>query len=197
MIKNINESVILGTLIIFIYILYKITRKKLTMVEEYTSDIKFLVYNSSDKRQKSALLSEVISRMFKLRNYLRTNKDKYPDYAEYIDLLETNLNVDRTSIYENDPESEITSYSVNKGEELAFCLRSKKTNQLHDINLIMYVALHEMAHMACPEIGHGELFKRIFRFLTVRAIDIGLYRAEDYSANPVEYCGMILSSTIL
>jgi predicted metal-dependent hydrolase len=197
MIKNINDSVILGSLIIFIYILYKLTRKKLTMVEEYTNEIKFLVYNSSDKRQKSALLAEVISRMYKLRDYLDNNKEKYPDYAEYIELLKSNFNVNRTSIYENDPESDITSYSVNKGEELAFCLRSKKSNQLHNVNLIMYVALHEMAHMACPEIGHGELFKRIFRFLTQRAIDIGLYQAEDYSANPVEYCGMILSSTIL
>lgn len=197
MIKNVNDSVILGSLVIFIYILYKITRKKLTMVEESNNGVKFLVYNSSDKRKKSALLAEVIARMFKLRNYLEKNKEKFPDYIEYIDLLVKNLNTERTSIYENDPDSDITSYSVNKGEELAFCLRSKKTNELHDINLIMYVALHEMAHMACPEIGHGELFKRIFRFLTLQAIDIGLYKAEDYSASPVEYCGMILSSTIL
>jgi hypothetical protein len=54
-----------------------------------------------------------------------------------------------------------------------------------------------MAHMACPEIGLGDLFKKIFKFLTLRAIEMQLYEKEDYGKNPVEYCGMILSSTIL
>ena len=61
----------------------------------------------------------------------------------------------------------------------------------------MYVAIHEMAHMACPEIGHGELFKDIFRFLTLEAIDLKLYKKTDYQNNPVEYCGMLLSSSIV
>ena len=51
--------------------------------------------------------------------------------------------------------------------------------------------------MGCPEIGHGDLFKKVFRFLTLKAIDLGLYEKDDYSANPVEYCGMILSSSII
>ena len=103
----------------------------------------------------------------------------------------------RTKIYENDPTSDLTSFSVNKGEEVAFCLKSKRTGKLHDINLLLYVAIHEMAHMGCPEIGHGDLFKKVFRFLTLKAIDLGLYEKDDYSANPVEYCGMILSSSIV
>ena len=61
----------------------------------------------------------------------------------------------------------------------------------------MYVALHEMAHIACPEIGHGDLFKKIFRFLTLQAIEIGLYNFDNYDLNNVEYCGMMLTSTIL
>ena len=119
-----------------------------------------------------------------------------PD-KEYIELLEENFNDQRTKIYENDPSSELTSYSVNKGEELAFCLKSKRTGELHEINLLLYVAIHEMAHMGCPEIGHGELFKKVFRFLTLEAIKLGVYTKDDYSANPVEYCGMILSSSIV
>ena len=61
----------------------------------------------------------------------------------------------------------------------------------------MYVALHEMAHIACPEIGHGELFKKIFKFLTEIAIELKLYKLDDYENNPVEYCGMMLSSNIM
>ena len=61
----------------------------------------------------------------------------------------------------------------------------------------MYVALHEMAHVACPEVGHGDLFKKIFKFLTEQAIQIKIYNLDNYDNNPVEYCGMILSSNII
>ena len=61
----------------------------------------------------------------------------------------------------------------------------------------MYVAIHEMAHMACPEIGHDDLFKKIFLFLTEEAIHMGLYKKIDYQMYNAEYCGMILSSSIV
>ena len=61
----------------------------------------------------------------------------------------------------------------------------------------MYVAIHEMAHIACPEIGHGELFKKIFRKLAEEAINIGIYKKVNFSEVPTEYCGMILSSSII
>ena len=61
----------------------------------------------------------------------------------------------------------------------------------------MYVAIHEMSHIACPEIGHGNLFKKIFKKLVEEAIILGIYRKIDYSSQPAEYCGMILSSSIV
>jgi len=91
----------------------------------------------------------------------------------------------------------LTSYSVNKGEELSFCLRSKKTGELHDINLLTYVGIHEISHIACPEIGHGDLFKKIFRMFALEGVNIGIYKKVDYSEIPIEYCGMILSSSII
>ena len=197
MLVNNQEMYILGGTVILIYIMYCIRKSKLTIVEASSTGMKVQVYNGKNKLQSADLLSEIIQRMFKLRNYLIENKDKYSDHKEYIILLEKNLNEDRTQIYENDPNSDLTSFSVNKGEEVAFCLKSKKTGELHEINLLIYVALHEMAHIACPEIGHGELFKKIFNFLTLRAIDIGLYANDDYTKNPVEYCGMVLSSSIV
>jgi predicted metal-dependent hydrolase len=135
--------------------------------------------------------------MFKLKDYLYENIDKFPEMKEYIKQLYLNLNKDRTLIYENDPKSDLTSFSVNKGEEIALCLKSKKTGSLHQINLLMYVTIHEMAHVACPEIGHGELFKKIFKFLCEQSIKIGIYKYDDYQNNPIEYCGMMLSSSII
>ena len=54
-----------------------------------------------------------------------------------------------------------TSKKINKGEEIVFCLRSIPDNKLHNINELMYVAIHEIAHVGCPEIGHTSLFKKI------------------------------------
>lgn len=193
---NINESILLSIIIIFIYILYLIKKNRLTLVEA-NNNVKFMVYNDTNKAVSANLLAELVDRMYKLRDKLIYNKKKYIEYEQYIDFLEVNFNQERTSIYENIPDTDLTSYSVNKGEELAFCLKSKKTGNFHNINLLMYVAVHEMAHMACPEIGHGELFKKVFRFLIIEAINFNLYKKIDYQYNPVEYCGMILSSSIV
>lgn len=193
---KINESILISTIIIFIYILYKLKRSRLTLVEA-NNNVKFMVYNDRKKLDSANRLSDLVDRMFFLKDHLVKNIDKYDGYQEYIKLLNDNFTRDRTSIYENAPDSDLTSFSVNKGEELAFCLKSKKTGNIHDINLLMYVAVHEMAHIACPEIGHGDLFKKVFRFLIIEAIDLGLYKKVDYNETPVEYCGMILSSSII
>lgn len=192
---KINESILISIIIIFLYILYIIKKNRLTLVE--TNNSKFMVYNDENKIESAKLLATLVDRMYKLRNYLINNKKKYKEYEEYINLLEKNLNTERTTIYENIPDSNLTSYTINKGEELGFCLKSKITGKFHDINLLMYVAIHEMAHVACPEIGHDELFKKIFMFFTTEAINIGLYKKTDYESNNVEYCGMILSSSIV
>ena len=116
---------------------------------------------------------------------------------QYINLLEGNFNEKRTRIYENSPYSNYTSYSVNKGEEFVFCLKCKKEDKLHTLNLLTYVAVHEMAHAGCPEIGHTPLFNKIFKFFLQQAQHIGIYIYENYRANPVYYCGMKLYSNIL
>ena len=196
MILKINESILISIVIIFIYVLYRIKKNRLTLVEA-NNNIKYMVYNDRRKKQSANLLSELVEKMYILKNHLITNKKDFPEYEEYINLLEENFNENRTSIYENSPESELTSFSVNKGEELAFCLKSKRSGNFHDINLLVYVAIHEMAHMGCPEIGHGDLFKKVFRFFTLEAIKIGIYKKEYDHEKPVESCGMILSSSIV
>ena len=197
---KINESILISIIIIFIYILYIIKKNRLTLVEANNNN-KYMVYNDENKIESANLLATLVDNMYKLRNNLINNKNKeyeeYKEYKEYIDLLEENFNNERTYIYENIPDSNLTSFTINKGEELGFCLKSKITGNFHDINLLMYVAIHEMSHVACPEIGHNDLFKKIFMFFTTEAIKMGLYTKIDYQINNVEYCGMILSSSIV
>jgi predicted metal-dependent hydrolase len=192
-----KESLIISIIVIFIYIFLFYNKKNVVLITGQDNFTKYLVYDDDKKKDSALLLEKVTENMFKLKNYLYSNKNNFPEFKDYINQLHRNLNKDRTLIYENDPNSELTSFSVNKGEEIAFCLKSKKTGNIHETNLIMYVAIHEMAHIACPEIGHGELFRKIFKFLTEQAIEINLYKYDDYDSKPVEYCGMILSSNII
>lgn len=191
-----NESILIFGLLFFIYIFLFINRNNIIYVES-KSGTKFMVHKDMLKKEKASLLEEVVDKMYILKNHLVDNIDKFPDYKTYIEQLKDNFTESRTVIYETDPESNLTSYSVNKGEELSICLKSKSTGRLHQINLLMYVVIHEMAHFACPEIGHGDLFKKIFRKFTQEAININVYKKEDFETNPVEYCGMILSSSIV
>lgn len=184
-------------LIILIYIFLFYNNNKLVYVENSDYGTRFLVQNNKNKEKSSKILSEMTKNLYKLRNYVIINKKKYPKFEKYIELLEDGFNNNRTTIHEGVPDSNLTSYSVNKGEELVFCLKSKQTNKFHKMNLLMYVAIHELAHIACPEIGHGKLFTTIFRFLLKRAIELKIYEYENYYEKPVEYCGMILSSTVL
>ena len=191
-----HNTLLFSLIIIFIYIFLFLNKSNFVYVETATG-VKYLVNDDEHKQISAHLLSTIVECMFKLKNYLVKNINNYPKYKQYIEQLNRNLNETKTLIYETDPSSDLTSYSVNKGEELSFCLKSKKTGQHHEINLLLYVALHEMAHIACPETGHGELFKELFKFLTEEAIKINIYKKDDYSAQPIEYCGMILSSSIV
>jgi predicted metal-dependent hydrolase len=159
--------------------------------------MKYTIYNNNDIDKKKEIINNIINNMYLLKNHLIDNITNFSEYSDYIILLDKNFNNNRTYIYETNPTSNLTSYSVNKGEELSICLVSKKTGEYHDLNLLMYVVIHEMAHFACPEIGHGLLFQKIFKFLIEEAININIYIKEDYQKNPVEYCGMILNSSIV
>jgi len=192
-----KETILIAVIIIFIYIFLFYNKKNVVLVTGSDNFTKFLVYNDEQKNESAKLLEVITNNMFKIKDYLYQNIEKFPEMKDYIKQLNRNLNKERTLIYENDPKSELTSFSVNKGEEIALCLKSKKTGSMHNINLMMYVTIHEMAHIACPEIGHGDLFKKIFKFLCEQSIVIGVYKYDDYENNPIEYCGMMLSSSII
>ncbi len=190
-----KETLIIIVFIIVFYIVFIMNDSSLVKFDVGGNVV--LVRDTPDKEQSAKLLSELTNRMYELKKYVVDNINKYPEYKEYIDQFNQNFTKSRTKIYETSLTSEYTSYSINKGEELSFCLRSKSNGKLHDINLLMYVAVHELAHTACPETGHTPLFNKIFKFLLERAMEIHLYYYEDYASNPIEYCGMKLYTNIL
>ena len=76
-------------------------------------------------------------------------------------------------------------------------MRSKDDKKIHDKNLIMFVIIHELAHLASDTYGHNEEFMRNFRFLLQNALDMGYYQYINFMRSPKEYCGMQITSSPL
>ena len=99
-------------------------------------------------------------------------------------------------------DNRYTTYTINK-QDMHICLRTRNQDEkLYDINLLMYVVLHELAHMCNyddddnPIQGHGDEFRETFKILVLEGVKANVYRYDDYYKNPKEYCGIILSSQI-
>ena len=52
------------------------------------------------------------------------------------------------------------SYTINK-KKIHLCLFDKD-GKYYDKNMLIYVTLHELAHVRCDEVGHTDKFHRIF-----------------------------------
>ena len=93
------------------------------------------------------------------------------------------------------PTSEFTAYSENKGRKIAFCLNKQKenNNNLIDQNTLMFVAIHEMAHITTLSIGHNKEFWDNFKYLLIKAKECKVYDPVDYSKERTDYCGMTIS----
>jgi len=103
-----------------------------------------------------------------------------------------------SDVREVEANSKYTSYSVNKGERLVFCLRSRDAQEnLVDMNTIMFVALHEMAHIMTKSIGHTSEFWENFRFLLAHAIHWRMYTPVNFRRRPQPYCGTHITDTPL
>jgi hypothetical protein len=96
------------------------------------------------------------------------------------------------NLIENSPNDNIdTSYTLNKGSMVAFCLREKdKNHYIHNIDTLIFVAIHELAHMAIDEDGHPPKFWSVFKWLLTEAEAGNIYFSKNYSITPIHYCGM-------
>ena len=199
------ETIFIIFLLCFIFIFKYLYYNEVCYIESFDKNT-YLVRNLPDKKDAAKMLANIRTKLLNFiddliddaekENLDEKNQDnELINNYQYIKMIQKRL--PKSIIKESSANSEYTSYSVNKGEELVFCLRSKVTNKLHNINDIMYVAVHEIAHIGCPEIGHTPLFKKINKFLLERALNKGLYKFENYRKTQKEYCGITLTSNIL
>lgn len=161
---------------------------------DYINDVKlvkasvdqnmYLVRNTTDAVEAANMLAQM---RLKLTEVVALLHRLYPNDPR-TQRLKARFNPFKLS--ESTPASQYTSYSVNKGEKIVFCLRSKDKDQaLHDFDTLTFVGLHELAHLMTESIGHTTEFWDNFRFILKSCIEHKAYNYHDFRAKPVRYCG--------
>jgi hypothetical protein len=152
---------------------------------------KYCVRDTRRQQESADLLAEATRRMEKLIDHLKT---KYPDKPMVKRLAD---GFDAKKITEILPNSEFVAYSENK-TKMSFCLTEKKNgSRLIDLNTLMFVAIHELGHIASKSIGHKQEFWDNFKFLLVESDAIGIYKPQDYKEKPKEFCSMKINDNPL
>lgn len=202
---NIFWAVVLVVLVLVVVIA---RRSMLEQVADASGRRWYVVARFDNKREAAQRLADIHDRVVKFMAYL---KDKYRiDYTDEQRRAAPATNVDQTraarykhmlqnynpdTVYENDPASGSTAYTVDKGAKTYLCIRSKADpRRFIDIDTVLFVVLHEIAHIAnYSNWGHGPEFWRTFSEVLHEAAESGVYTPVDYAKTPVEYCGLLIN----
>jgi predicted metal-dependent hydrolase len=149
---------------------------------------KYCVREREKMELAANLLADVTQKMKDVVEYLKQKQPEDPRTQRLI------KGFNPKKINETLPTSELTAYSENKGEKLAFCLNtSKNSSKLIDINTLTFVALHELSHIATVSIGHKQEFWENFKWILQNAKEAGIYSPIDYKKYPQKYCDMTIN----
>lgn len=160
--------------------------QEISQVKSTVDNRVYIVRKLPDALLAANKLAEINRKILKLIDNLK-DEDR-----EGISTLKERYNPDELS--ETGLGAKYTSYSVNKGEKISICVRHKD-KQFIDDNIIIFVVIHELAHVMTKSIGHTPEFWANMAFLLEEGEKIGIYKPENYKENPVDYCGMEINST--
>jgi len=147
--------------------------------------------DKDEAAEKMASIREKLSRL--VEHFKDPSYNQDPPYQRLVSHFNPDV------LEENDIGADTTSYSENKGEKVVVCLRdkTKAPYPFVDDNTVMFVLIHEMAHLMTASLGHTPEFWTNFRKLLHDAIQLGLYIPTNYAKNPVKYCGMTITDSPL
>jgi predicted metal-dependent hydrolase len=187
---SIQGFLIIFLLVIFVFILYQYHYySKIEKIVSKIDNRNYEVQIKEDAQEAADLIAKIREKLIIIVDHLIKS---YPnDDRSY--RLKKNFNPD--NIKEGIDNPNYTSYSINKGEQIVLCLRSH--NKLMDLNTMMFVVLHELAHICTVSIGHTTEFWDNFKWILEEAINIGIYKKQDFRLNNVDYCGMKITDSPL
>ena len=178
--------VIVGIVGLCIYIYLSSDEFQLKCIVSTVDGNKYCVREREKVQDAADMLANVNTKCKQLVNY--TNQK----YGEKDNVKRLVNGYNPKKIMETLPTSEYTAFSENKGEKLAFCLNRDKKGESNmiDEHTLMFVAIHELSHIATKSVGHKQEFWDNFKFLLENAKECGVHSPVDYKNKPAQYCGM-------
>lgn len=188
---------LIGLLIIIAFCLlgythYEHLSNEVMYVKSSYDNNEYLVRNLENKDEAANILAKLRSKLEKLCKIMKTK------FKNDQSVIRMNERFNPDNITEAGKNNQYTSYSVNKGEKIVFCIRQKDEDEsLVDENTLTFVSIHELAHIMTKSVGHTPEFWTNFKKLLEVAVENNLYNKENYSSNPKEYCGIKVSDSPL
>lgn len=152
------------------------------LVEAYDGRT-YRVRNTPHKQETALALARVNEKVLRFISRLDLEGD-----AEYRgSILRLKSRYRPESLSEGRIDRRLTSYTVNK-KDVVLCLRSRDhKDEIYDDNLIFYVTLHELAHVASITEHHNDEFHNNFRYFLRKASEWGMFVKK---SEKFHYCGM-------
>lgn len=211
---------------------FKFSSRFVTKIKSSLDNEYYTVSKKYDDKEAAAdTMSILTSRIHKILKILKkkylgslTNNDyniKPTDSwrVRFVKTLLKNYRLEIVKEINPDNTDGDTSYVINKGEQFVLCLRNKINKKLHDIDILTFVALHELTHMGTIDYHrdltisndrnqsyiinydgesdhiHGELFWINFKFLLREAYENNILKRENYNIpkNNQWYCGLLIN----
>ena len=153
----------------------------------------YKVRDLPDKKDAANLMAHVRIKLSKLCDHLET---KYKDKVQVRQLIR-NFKAEPARFIESTPDADHTSYTINKGEAIHLCIRQRDggPEKLVDENVMTFVAIHELAHTITRTVDHGPDFWNNFGWILKESEQIGIYTHQDFTAQPVAYCGVRITDS--
>jgi hypothetical protein len=153
----------------------------------------YQVQDLPNKEQAANLMATIRANLIKLKEHYESEPALRadPPIASFLSRFSPNVFI------ENDIHSPDTSYSQNKGDKIVLCLRDKTKPPNYpciETNTIMFVVLHEMAHLMTDSIGHTPEFWTNFKRILNDSTQLGIYTPVNYAKSPTPYCGMSITN---
>lgn len=140
---------------------------------------------------KEGILVVFVFALFATAAYSYSQRSYYSHKHPLLDQVRANfakIDPKHASIPLRDGDS---AFTENK-EVITLCLVDPETGLNYDINTIMYVALHELAHVVSTSQGHGDEFKKNFADLLKKGAALGIY--DPRKPIPASYCKVATGS---
>ena len=187
--NEVSKVIVFIVLIVFFLIIILIIAEKNELFLEYrNSKLNNKKYGIQEEFDNS---DEAVELLAKLHNHMLKFVDDLHIQLPKDDRVKRLVKGFKRADIEEAPNDDGSSYTINKGDLVALCLRHKEHGHpFHDYNTLLFVIIHEMSHIASISEGHNSEFITNFKWLLQNAKALGYYEPVNYQKSPITYCGI-------